>query len=216
MTIAVDTVITAARTVLQDPNKVRWTDAELVAWLNGGLRDISTLRPDIMAEYVEVPLTNGLMQELPAACVRIMDVINNTAAPRTAVVQISRSLLDLQFPNWASTAPNAVTKHVIYDERIPKRFMVFPPAVTGHSLLMLCSMVPTEVELVSGTFVLGATISLPTRYTNALIDYVLFRAFSKDAEDENYVARSTAHYNLFKSALADEAQIGKAASTKAG
>ena len=215
MSIPVSEVISTARIILQDPNKVRWTDAELVAWLNAALRDVSTLRPDLTAQYREILLVDGYLQALPADCTRIMDMVHNTDPAMTAVIPVSRRVLDLQFPTWASGALNALTKHIIYDERVPRQFMVLPPAIAGNKLFALCGVNTTPVTLVNGAVSETSFVDLPERLMNALIDYVLFRAFSKDAEDANYVERAKAHYDLFKSALAADAEISKAATAAA-
>lgn len=215
--IQVDHIISAVRVILQDPTAVRWTDAELAMWLNAGVRDVVALRPDIAADYRDVPLVAGFSQKLPNDCTRLLDVVINTGgATKTTVVPITRRVLDVQFPNWANEPASAVTKHIIYDERSPTSFFVYPPAVAGNKLMMLCSITPAPVEAQGAVTAPGQTINMPVRMMNSLIEYVLYRAFSKDAEDENYVSRAAAHLALFKGALADDAAVAVAASVQEG
>ena len=47
-------------------------------------------------------------------------------------------------------------------------------------------------------------ISVVDTYANALMDYILYRAFSKDAEFAANAARATAHYGAFSSAMTTE------------
>ena len=49
-------------------------------------------------------------------------------------------------------------------------------------------------------------------YEGALLDYVLYRAYAKDAENPANMNRSTSHYQAFVSALGGKIQ-GEAATT---
>ena len=48
------------------------------------------------------------------------------------------------------------------------------------------------------------SISLPDIYANALCDYILYRAFTKDAEYAGNATRAAGHYSVFANALGVE------------
>ncbi len=51
---------------------------------------------------------------------------------------------------------------------------------------------------------LSGNISVADIFANALADYILFRAFSKDAESAANASRAQAHYALYTTALSTE------------
>ena len=53
----------------------------------------------------------------------------------------------------------------------------------------------------------SATAAVPDNYSNALIDYCLFRAFMKDAEFAGNAQRAATHYQLFTVSVTGKAQI---------
>jgi len=55
---------------------------------------------------------------------------------------------------------------------------------------------PNETPLV-----LGTTINIDDIYANALVDYMLYRAYSKDAEYAGNAQRAVAHYTAFSNSL---------------
>ena len=63
------------------------------------------------------------------------------------------------------------------------------------------------------TAVVGS-IGVPDIYTNALQDYILYRAYTKDTEYAGNAARAQAHYQAFVNALTVEANATAVASPK--
>ena len=90
--------------------------------------------------------------------------------------------------------------------------------VNGFFSLPLClpmklSMVPADVVAPSGVTAATVTgnISLRDEYAEPLRHYVLYRAWSKDAEYGGNAALAQAHYALFNSSIG--ADVAAAAST---
>ena len=80
-------------------------------------------------------------------------------------------------------------------------FKVPGASSTSTFVELVYSKRPTDLANTS------ATISVPDNYSNALIDYTLFRAFIKDAEYAGNATRAATHYQLFTVSVTGKAQI---------
>jgi hypothetical protein len=72
---------------------------------------------------------------------------------------------------------------------------------------LVYSSYPTDItEPADGALYTAVTgnISVPDIYANTLVDYVLYRAYTKDAEFAGNAQRATAHYGAFSAALTAE------------
>lgn len=207
-TIQVNNVINRAGTLIQDATNVRWPTAELLDWLNDGQREVVLHHPEASVKNTSVSLATGASkQSLPADGILLVDVIRNMGAAGAtagrAVRMTSREVLDAQKPTWHSDA-NALgyIQHFVYDPRDPKNFYVYPPApATAWYLEIIYSAAPTDC-------VAGGVIQIDDIYSNALLDYVLYRAYSKDAEYAANAQLAIAHYQAFAGALGIKTQIG--------
>lgn len=202
----VSATISRAAQILQDTTSVRWPEAELVGWLNDGQREVVLIRPDASVTNASAILTaNSTKQTLPNGGIRLLDVVRNMGAdgltPGNVVRLVSREVLDAQIPTWHSDAGQAAIKHFCHDPRDPKHFYVYPRphATTVVQAEVLYSSAPADCVLPSVTP--SAVISLDDVYGNALLDYVLYRAYSKDAEYAANVPRAAGHYGAFASSL---------------
>jgi len=104
-------------------------------------------------------------------------------------------------------------QHYMFDPRLPKEFLVYPPATTAARLEVIYSSVPLAHTLTEAQLINSATtevIRIDDSYFNALLDYVLYRAYSKDAEYAANAQRAVAHYQAFQNALGVSAQTNAA------
>lgn len=205
MAITAQSIIQRVATTLQDTSAVRWATNELVRYLNDGQREAVILRPDATITNGTMALVTGAKQTLPAGVSRLVEVIRNTSG---RVVRLTtRFILDAQKPNWYTSTASDTILHYMYDPRDPQIFYVYPPAHTAASLEIVYSALPTDVaEPAAGTTYTSVTgnIDLPDTYSNALVDYVLYRALTKDSEVAANAQRAVAHFEAFKAALATE------------
>lgn len=192
---------------LQDTTNVRWPTAELLRYLNDGQREVVLLRPDSSVTTQAIQLAaNETKQALPSTGIRLLDVTRNMGAtgytPGGAVRLISREVLDTQVPTWHSDTGQTAVKHYMFDPRSPKQFYVYPRvhASTQVWVELVYSSAPTDVAA------LGNTITLDDIYANALVDFVLYRAYSKDAEYAANVAYSQQRYQSFLTSLGVKGQ----------
>lgn len=208
MTVAAQKIIRDATVALQDPAAVRWTVPELVGYLNDGQDELVIHRPDATATHASVELVAGARQSLPAAAAKLIQILRNTGGRKRAIRWCDRALLDAVSPGWEGLPGVTEVVHSMFDPRDPRSYYVYPPAgASGASVDMVYAAHPAPVAVpADGSAVTAVTgnISVPDIFEGALLDYVLFRAYSKDAEHAVNGARAQAHYAAFAGALGVE------------
>lgn len=218
MAVTAQSIILRAAETLQDLAATRWSTAELVRYLNDGQRELGVYRPDAVSTNATVDLAVGAKQALPANGFKLLDILrNDSATSRRAVRLASRQLLDAHIPSWYNQAGALEIQHFVYDPRDPLVFYVYPPASTGAKVYMIYAAHPTPIaEPNAGTTfsAVSGNISVPDIYANALLDYVLYRAFAKDTEFAGDASRAAAHYQAFQNAVTVEANATAVASPK--
>lgn len=204
-------IINKAAQILLDAGNVRWVRPDLFGWVNTGQREAVKLNPSLNAVTSVIQLVAGTKQSLATGSVALIDVVRNMGLNKTTpgvpVSIIERTELDLYQPTWHTGTANAVAQHYIYDPRNPKQFYVYPRQPTG-------SNVQGSVEIVTGDAPADLAdenqpITLDDTHEGTLLDYVLWRAFSKDAEYA-LLPRATAHLQLFNAGVQGQALGAKA------
>jgi len=99
--------------------------------------------------------------------------------------------------------------HYIHNPLDPKNFYVYPPNTGAGSVQILVATEPTDLVA------LASNLSLDAIYESVVLDYVLYRAFSKDTEHTANMQRSVGHYNAFMAALKGKFQMENALSADA-
>tara|TARA_R100001509_G_scaffold87463_2_gene49817 strand:+ start:553 stop:1263 length:711 start_codon:yes stop_codon:yes gene_type:complete len=207
-------IIDRARFTLQDSSGVRWTDAELLTYLNDGQRELVNFRPEAKATHANVLLAAGTEQTLPSGGLRLIKVTRNmsgSAADATggkSIRIIEEDLVNSIDPDWHDptvtgySAHGSVVKNYIFDGDDPKKFYVYPGIKSGSSayIEIVYSALPTDLSSVS------STIDVDDIYGNALLNFVLYRAYLKDAEYAANNQRAGSHYQLFTSSIAGGGQ----------
>lgn len=205
MTTSAQSIIQEAQVLLQDEAGVRWPAAELVAALNDGQRELVTLRPDMFAHTIPVTLVAGPKQSVPDDCASLVAVIRNTNGPAIRTVQ--RRLLDDIQPNWYTMAGVRVVKHIAFDAYDPLHFYTYPPAAVGASVDLTYAAWTVDIAPPTGATAstVSGNIDAYDQFKNPLLHFVLFRAYSKDAEFGGNTAMAGAHYALFKTGAGADA-----------
>lgn len=206
-TILGKSLIDKAQVTLQDPNGRHWARADLLDYLNDGQRDAVILKPDACVIDAPVALIPGTVkQALPAGGLSLVDVVCNTNAagdtPGLAIRIVSREVLDAQFPNWRLAGnTSGVIQHFMYDPQNPKTFYVYPKA----------GMVAPHVQLVyyavpEDTDDSDKVIGIDDIYANALLNYILYRAYAKDGQAAQNATLAAAYLSLFNNAFGIKTQ----------
>jgi hypothetical protein len=214
-TITAASVVNRAGILLQDQTGVRWPKDELLGWLNDGQREIVLIRPDACSTNEAMALVGGTKQTIPAAGTRLLDITRNmgsdSSTPGRAVRLVDREILDAQVPDWHTAAPAATVLHWLYDERDPKTFYVYPaqPATGQGSLEILYASSPANATIdgvdSSST---DSPISIDDVYANALMDYIMYRAFSKNTEYTRS-GQAQGYYTTFRNSLGLKTKVDR-------
>lgn len=207
MTIAAQAIIRRCVETLQDNTSVRWPINELVRYLNDGQREVVLHRPDAMVTNQTMTCVAGSRQTLPATGAKLIEVVRNATGTRRAVRMVNREVLDAQSPNWHNLPGAAEVLHFMYDARDPRMFYVYPPALATTQLDLVFAAFPADIaEPADGALFTAVTgnISLPPIYGNVIQDYILYRAYSKDADYAGNGQRAQSHYTMFANALGIE------------
>jgi len=205
MPITAQSIIRRVVDTLQDSTSIRWPVGELARYFNDGQREVVLYRPDAMVTNATHALIAGSKQAIPATGSKLIEVVRNTAS-KNVVRMCSREILDAQQPGWHALTGTVDAVHYCYDVRDPKVFYEYPPNSGAGSVDLIHSNYPTNItEPASGDYTaITGDLSLPDIYGNVIQDYILYRAYSKDADYAANGARATAAYASFANALGIE------------
>lgn len=171
MAISVNNIVARAQTILQDTTSIRWPELELVDWINDAQREVVMLVPQAGATTLDVTLDPlDSLQRLPSDAIQFLRVIRNVGG--RAIRAADRDILDAQIPGWHQLTDSEVI-HYVHDPMDPTTFYVYPRA-TG-SVEVVYAKSPNAVTA-------GQNLAIPDVYANSVLDYILYRAYSKDAE----------------------------------
>ena len=200
-------LLSRIKDILQDTTSVRWPEAEILRYINDAQREIVNYKPESSAKTDNVQLATGTKQALPADGLRLIKVTRNMSAAsgsatgKRAIRIVNVDILNTQEPDWndptvsGDAQHGTVVKHYIFDEDDPRNYYVYP-GVNGNAYVeIVYSAAPTDLANTS------ATISVDDIYANAIIDFVLYRAYMKDAEYAGNAQRAQNHYQLFTASI---------------
>lgn len=222
-TVKVKEIIGRVEHILQDSN-VRWPRLELQSWINEAYLASVLLRPDANAKTGTFTCAAGSRQVLTAqfsSGLQILDITRNLAASSTKKVVrlVQRSVLDDQKPTWHTETGTVNVQHYMYDPRQPKEFFVYPPATTSAQLEIVYVDIPGAHALSESALDPAGSdttvMLLDDIYMSPVIDWVLYRAYSKDAEYGTNEQRAAAAYQTFNSAMGAKSQTDSAVSPQA-
>jgi len=192
----VSSIVARVSELLNDSDLVRWTEPELVYWVNEGIKQIVILLPEASAVTKEIQLVTGTKQSLPSDGVRLIDVLRNTGVdggvPSEPIRIVERDVIDTLKPTWHKDRSSLVAKHFIFDGRNPKTFYVYPPSRAQY-IEVVYSKTPTV--LIESDDLGDFNI-----YSASIINYVMHRAFAKDTEEGNQ-ARSSGYQQSFYTSI---------------
>lgn len=197
-------IIRDAQLALSDIDGVRWPAFELVGYLNSAQREVIRLRPDQKCTTAPVSLVAGFHQQIPPEAMAFMTIRNNSTGRKRRITKISLAQLDAVAPDWRSKPGTLEISHFMHDLTEPRSFEVYPPAAVGAQVDMTYSLYPVDVQVAPGAqpaSAVNGNTDLPEHWEAALLDYVLFRAYSKDAEFGGNANMATAYLGMFNAAM---------------
>lgn len=217
MTVLASEVFLRVSRIVLDETNVRWPLAELRLWLNDGMREIAIVKPTATSTSIVYQLTAGTYQKLASQYMGVLRVIRNLKSSATspreggrALRTVDRLVMDSQLPDWhdtTKTPASKTVKNVVFDAAEPTAFYVYPPNDGTGYVEAIVSKVPTPVPVPTAPddpediANYAVALDILDIYANALVDYMLYRAYSKDAAFAGNAQRAVAHYTQMANAL---------------
>src|SRR5687768_15593281 len=189
MTITATQVMTLAGRVLNDEDATRWTQPELAEWINEAVKAILLAKPSAYSVTEVLSLAAGTYQTVPAEYLSLLRVVRNITdegPPRVGgrIIRVTtRDALDAQEPYWHDPTKVYYKKEVrqfVFDEESPLSYYVYPGNDGTGMVEAVLSKLPTAI---ADDY--DQAIGLQDIYVSPILDYVLFRAMSKDDEAGN-------------------------------
>lgn len=204
-------IIARANTLLQDTD-LRWTQAEKLDWINESYRAIALLRPDASMRTAAHQCTGKSKQVLVAdGAMRLRSIVRNLKSdasgntPGRAIRNENQRVLDDQIPNWHTVADSTNgAQFFIHDPMNPLVFYLYPSPSAGWYVEAVYTAAPAT------TTSLNDPIALDEIYVPCVLDYVCYRAYSKDAEYTANAQLAQVYYQTFVSKLQTNMQVAAA------
>lgn len=174
-------------------NPVRYTPSMLLRYLNESQRLIVSLRPDATATIKSPQLAPGTKQTIPTGDVRLIEVIRNMGAngttPGRPILKADKIALDRYSITWHSETASTTVREYIFDERFPRDFYVTPPVHASTAVYAEIVVAAAPVDCTGEE----SNIGIPDIYQTALIESMLWMAFSMDIDSQANQARAAFH-----------------------
>lgn len=132
-------LIRMASQILQDKTHVLWTLNDLIDALNAATYALASIRPDSMSTIASVALTAGTKQAIPKGGIRLLNITRNMGAngiaPGKAITLAQVNSFNLTRPGWHTDKSSTIVRHFLFDNRAPKDFYVWPPALASGGVV---------------------------------------------------------------------------------
>jgi len=209
-TVQVNDVVLRVGQLLQDTTHIRWPLAEKLQYITDAVREVCFYKPDACVKTAVVNLVAGTKQSLPSEGTTLIDIVRNMgvggATPGVAPRAITRDILDAQMPGWHASASSAEVKHYVFDPQNQRVFYVYPPQpATGQGSLELVYSAEPANATENGTLDLDGT------WLPAIVNYALYRCYSKDAEYAANANLAAAYYQAFNAQMVGRTNAEQAA-----
>jgi hypothetical protein len=209
----VGNILTRAKKILQEvtSNGTRWANTELLDWLNEGYAAICNIKPNASSVTAEITCAAGTRQSIPEGGLRLLEVVRNItpAGGGLSVILTTRGAIDSTRRRWHAEQQVEEIEQYIFDEAAPRQFYVYPPAMATSKLEIIYSSVPDPHAQAMATDSAAEKIRLDDSFAPVLVDYILSRAYAKDAEHAANLNRATMHFQMFQAALGMKVQTDR-------
>lgn len=165
--------IATARGILNDADAARYSAADLLQYANDALDQLVVLVPQEFQATMNHVCVAGALQILPLATALALVSVNRVTGAG-AIHPTDKDTLDRYDPAWQFGTAGAAANWMPFVND-PRRFYLSPPSAVAQSVEVTYIAVPAEYALTADT-------GLPTNYGDAITDYVVYRAESRDDE----------------------------------
>ncbi|CAM3629309.1 MULTISPECIES: DUF6682 family protein [Yersinia] len=189
--ITIAEIIGRVNTQLKDTAWLRWPLAELCDYYNDAIRAVILARPDAGATTEILTSVIGTRQQLPDGAIRLIEMVR--LQDGRALRPVPRDVLDSQYPDWHQMI--GPVERYTYNELTPKTYYLFPGAEQVLLIEAVVARIPPTVMI--STLKDRTPVPIDELYVNPLVDWILFRAFSKDGDAGANLNLAMQHYQAF-------------------
>lgn len=209
MQLTVNDVVTRATFLLNDSGNAtvgvaantRWSVAEMIDWVSDAQRQIVLMKPSASNTVTTLSLVAGTRQSLPSDGWLLLCAIRNTSG--RVIREADRKTLDAQNVNWHVDPAQSTVWNYMYDEQDQYAFYVYPPNDGTGSIVINYSAQPVALANLTDNLLLDSI------YLTPMVDYVCFRALTKDAEFAGGASLAANFYQSFHDAIGERVQSEK-------
>lgn len=233
--IKVTDVLFRVSTLLLDtkPQFLRFTERELVTWLNDGQRAIAKYIPFAYTRIDVIKLVAGSKQsiaKIPQASIImgngltardmigniLVDVVRNMGANGITVgrtISVTEGAQqDAADMDWHSNKGHGQVEHFIYNPLMPKDFYVVPAVSPTIPTWVEVAYMASPIQVLSPD-VAGQTfytvgglheydlITLDDQYLDELVNYIMARCYTKDAEYASNQSIASMYTSMFAQSI---------------
>ncbi|UJZ96343.1 hypothetical protein IHC87_17395 [Photobacterium damselae subsp. damselae] len=188
----VNDIVTRVAKELIDTHMVRWQREDLIAYLADGVSAIAAKRPALFSHRVVSLMVDHSPVRLPDDAFLLLSVDSVDGA---AVQYVLMDKLNQINPYWRQEKgiPSCWTRH---DNEV-LNFWLYPNPIDPVSLSFQYAKTPVIT-------VDTERVELPTLFFGALVDFMLYRAFSRDSENPSEAAKAQFHFQSFALFMNDD------------
>ena len=193
MATAVDHIVERVASLLQDTGHIRWTLADLTDYINEAQSAIVKKVPAANITIADLTLVQGTEQSLPADAMVLMDVIRNNPAgvPGPSIRWVDMDIQNATDPDWFSAVAAVTVEEYMYSTDSPYTFWVSPPqTATPTDIQIKYAAIPAVINI-------GDNLTLGDEFVNATIEYMLHKAYSREAEYAGEDGKAVIHLKQF-------------------
>ncbi len=200
MTVYASQIMDDAEVILKDADNVNWSEDELFSWVSECQEMIVLLKPNAYITNAAAQLVEGVLQTI--AGIQLISVPYNMGTDGltigSAIDQISMKDLANLDPDWTTATASATVEKVMFDEDDPTRFYVYPPQPSSSQGYVRIAQSTCPTGLTKSGTSYRIAITLNDIYKGVFVNYLLFKAYTKDAATSPFASqRASSYYDLF-------------------
>jgi len=194
-------IIQRAAPLLNDADNVRWEEPELLRYIADAQQQIVDVKPSSNSVTQNITLTaQSTLQNKPATAKQMIRLVRNMgsggATPGRAIIMTSRESMDAMDVNWHSETGDQVERWIYDPDADRDVFWVYPALSQRAMVEAVYSKNPASTIASPST-----ALDLGPQYLNPILDWVLYRCFSKDADYGGNLQRAQTHLEAFATNL---------------
>lgn len=178
---------------LTDTSRTHWPLEDLVHYYNSAIAAIANYRPDVFAQTQAFDCVAGTRQALPAGAIKLIEVERNTGGRKLRYFE--RGVLDDLAPEWVTETGAAEAEAYLYELANPHIFWLYPGVAAGVQVDLVLSVLPVSVTV--SQVEAGNELQMDETYLTPCMDWIIYRAYLRDADDTANSGRGQLHLQAF-------------------